>query len=118
MADETPAGTGERKVNRVTVRIYGEEYQMRGDEPPAYMQDLAARVDARMRDIAKSNARLGTPQVAVLAALNTTSELVRLEEQYHRVLALLEREWERRKSEAAVQASARAGSGPRHSGPN
>jgi cell division protein ZapA len=91
---------GERTVHRVTVQIYGEEYQMRGDESPAHMQELAARVDARMREIAKGNPRLGTAQVAVLTALNVMNDLLRLEEQYHRVLALLEREWERRKAEA------------------
>jgi cell division protein ZapA len=101
----------ERRQSRVTVRIHGEEYQMRGDESPAHMQELAARVDARMREISQANPRLGTSQVAVLAALNTVNELVRLEEQYHRVLGLLEREWERRKAEGG-QGPRAAGAGP------
>jgi hypothetical protein len=42
--------------------------------------------------------------VAVLVALNILDDFVRLEEQYHRVLALLEREWERRKAGGGPEA--------------
>ena len=100
--------TGEErgKSNRVVVRIYGEEHRLCGDAPTAYLQELAARVDGRMREIAKGNPRLSTSQVAVLAALTATDELTRLEAQHHRVLAMWEREW--RKLEAA-QPSAGAG---------
>lgn len=107
MAERTPGTTGpgdaERKGNRVVVRIYGQEHRMLGDAPADYMQELAARVDQRMREIAKLNPRLGTAQVGVLAALNTMDDLVRLEAQHQRVLALWEREW--RKVEAAQAAA-------------
>jgi len=103
---------GERKVNRVAVRINGEEYQVRGDEPPQHMQALAARLDTRMRELSRANPRLGTSQVAVLVALNTMNDLVRLEEQYHRVLALLEREWERRKAEGGPSVRPAPSPGP------
>lgn len=115
MADQAPplpgATEGERKGNRVVVRIYGEEHRLFGDAPPAYMQDLAVRVDTRMHEIAKANPRLGTSQVAVLAALNTMDDLVRLEAQHQRVLSLWEREW--RKMEATNQASGAAATKPR-----
>lgn len=85
---------GERnRGNRVSVTIYGQQHRLCGDAPTSYLQDLAARVDARMREIAKANPRLGVAQVAVLAALNTMDDLVRLEAQHQRVLALWEREW-------------------------
>lgn len=93
-------GSAEARTHRVVVEIYGEQYALRGEAEPAYIQDLAARLDARMRDLGKRRARLSPTQVAVLTALNTLDELVRLEGQYHRVLALFEREWERRKAEA------------------
>lgn len=115
MADQAPPlpGTtqGERKGNRVVVCIYGEEHRLCGDAPDAYMQDLAVRVDARMREIAKGNPRLGTAHVAVLAALNTMDDLARLEAQHQRVLSLWEREW--RKMEAGAQAPGAAATRPR-----
>jgi len=108
---QRPAGSdAERnKGNRVVVRIYGEEHRLCGDAPTSYLQDLAVRVDARMREIAKANPRLGTSQVAVLAALNTMDDLVRLEAQHQRVLALWEREW--RKLEQANHAAPGAAPG-------
>lgn len=109
MADQAPplpgATEGDRKGNRVVVRIYGEDHRLCGDAPSTYLQDLAARVDARMREIAGANPRLGTSHVAVLAALNATDDLVRLEAQHERVLALWERELRK------VGAAQAAGSG-------
>lgn len=86
-------------VNHVTVRIAGDEYPLRGEGDTEYLQALASRVDARMRELAKANPQLGLSRIAILCTLNLADELARLEEQYQRVLNLLEREWERRKSE-------------------
>lgn len=104
MAESRTEGApgGERHVNRVTVTIFGEDHRLCGEEPVPYLQELSARVDARMHEIAKANPRLAITEVAVLAALHATSEWMRLEEQYQRVLSLLEREWERRKLETAT----------------
>ncbi len=88
--------------NRVSVEIYGEQYTVRGDADEAYMHDLARRLDQRMRELAARRPQLSTNQLAVLTALNTLDELVRLESQYHRVLALFEREWERRRHEVGA----------------
>ena len=112
MADQLPprpeGGDADRsRGNRVVIRIYGEEHRLCGDAPTSYLQDLATRVDARMREIAKANPRLGTSQVAVLAALNTMDDLARLEAQHQRVLALWEREW--RKLEAAQSTGGTSG---------
>ncbi len=103
MAESRPEGApgGERRINRVTVTIFGENHRLCGEEPAPYLQELAARVDARMHEISKANQRLAITEVAVLAALHATSEWMRLEEQYQRVLSLLEREWERRKLETS-----------------
>ncbi len=105
------AAAADRRLSRITVRIHGEEYQVRGDEAPEHVQVLADRLDARMRELSRANPRLGTSQVAVLVALNTMNDLVRLEDQYHRVLALLEREWERRKTEGPPAGASPGGAG-------
>ncbi|ADU50952.1 protein of unknown function DUF710 [Thermaerobacter marianensis DSM 12885] len=101
MRDVPPAGSrdGEETTHRVTVKIFGEEYVLRGDARPAYMERLADMVDRRMNEIAKRHPRLGITRIAVLAAINLADELSKLEEQYQRVLGMLEREWDRRKRE-------------------
>lgn len=62
---------GEKKS--VEVNIWGQKYNLRGDSDPAYMQDLAAQVDARMREIGKQ----GDPihRVAILTAFILMDDL-------------------------------------------
>lgn len=99
MREATGDGAREVAVNRVTVTIFGEEYALRGDAKPAYMERLAEMVDRRMHEIAKRQPRLGITRIAVLTAINLADELSKLEEQYQRVLSMLEKEWDRRKRE-------------------
>ncbi len=91
------AGTRKRNTLSASVRIFGQEYTLRGEAKPSYMQELAERVDSRMREIARNYPSLDAVQVAVLTAVNLMDEQVRLDEQYRRVLMLLEREWDRRR---------------------
>lgn len=59
----------------VEVEIFGQKYLIKGDGDPAYIRELAAYVDAKMREI-HGRLHLSTPgKVAVLAALNITNEL-------------------------------------------
>jgi len=95
----------QKSEHRAVVQIYGEEYTLRGDAQPGYMEDLANSVDGRMREVAKSHPRLGTAQVAVLVAVNLMDEYVRLDEQYRRILGLLEREWDKRRGELRSEAA-------------
>jgi cell division protein ZapA len=57
----------------VEVSIWGQKYNLRGDSDPEYMQDLAAQVDARMREIGKP----GDPihRVAILTAFILMDDL-------------------------------------------
>ncbi|MDQ7793871.1 MAG: cell division protein ZapA [bacterium] len=85
---------------RVVLSIFGEEYPVRTTTSPEHLQKLARVVDRVMRETAKAHPRLGTNRVAVLAALNIADELVRLQEQYDRLTAMLEDEWGRRQAGA------------------
>lgn len=67
----------EEKKNRVSVRIYHEEYTMCGTAAPAYLEQLAKYVDEKMRQIGEANRRLGTSKVAILTAVNLADELFR-----------------------------------------
>lgn len=70
----------------VTVEIHGQQYPIRSGLDPAYVADLAAYVDAKMRAASRETITGDTLKVAVLAALNIADECfrVRAEEQHRR----------------------------------
>jgi len=80
------------KLNRVTVEIFGEDYVVKGDESPEYIQMLASYVDRRMKMVQKRNASLSTTRIAVLTALNLADELNKLQEDYDELVKKLEEE--------------------------
>ncbi len=86
----------ERKSNnnthRVAVEIFNQEYIVKGNEDPEYIEMLAAYVDRRMRMITQRNHHLSTTKVAVLAALNLADELNKLQEDYDGLIKALEDE--------------------------
>jgi cell division protein ZapA len=60
----------------VEVEIYGSIYKVRGDDPE-HIQELAALVDGKMRQVAQHVRVVDATKVAVLAALNLAEELAK-----------------------------------------
>lgn len=79
-------------VNKVTVSIFNEEYVVKGEENPEYIEMLASYVDRRMKMIYQRNTNLSTVKVAVLTALNLADELNKLQEDYDELIKALEEE--------------------------
>lgn len=86
----------------VKVQIFGQSYSIRGELDEAYVQELAAYVDEKMRTITEATATVDTQKAAVLAALAIADELhaarkersnreEMLREQAERCLTLVER---------------------------
>jgi cell division protein ZapA len=69
----------------IAVEIYDQIYHLRGTDP-AYIQQLAHVVDAKMRAVSALGNTVDSLRVAVLAALNITDELQALR-QRHEALA-------------------------------
>lgn len=69
------------KEQPVTVEIYGQSYNVRGEGDPAYLTELARVVDARMREIAPQVATGDPTRIAILAALNIADEFTRYRQQ-------------------------------------
>lgn len=82
----------EKGVNRAVVQIFGEEYVIKGEADPEYMTMVAAYVDKTMRKIAERNSYLSLGKLGVLAALNLADELSQLQEEYDRLVKLIEEE--------------------------
>ncbi|MGH9703937.1 MAG: cell division protein ZapA [Candidatus Acidiferrales bacterium] len=60
------------------IEIYDQFYNVQADGDEAYLKDLAAFVDGKMRNIAESTRMVDSLRVAVLAALNIADELYAL----------------------------------------
>jgi cell division protein ZapA len=65
----------------VTVEIHGQQYPVRSGLDPAYVSELAAYVDAKMRLAATETPAGDTLKIAVLAALNIADELFRVRDE-------------------------------------
>ena len=62
----------------VTVEIHGQQYPIRSGLDPAYVAELAAYVDEKMRLAARESPSGETLKLAVLAALNIADEYFRI----------------------------------------
>ena len=69
------------KQEPITVEIYGQRYNVRGEGDPAYLTELAQFVDSRMREVASQVSSLDPVKIAILAALNIADELNRTRKQ-------------------------------------
>lgn len=78
------------KPNLIHVEIFGQSYAVRAGADPAYLQEIAAFVDAQMREVGKAAGAVDTVRIAVLAALNIADETFRLRAQARDVEALAE----------------------------
>jgi cell division protein ZapA len=61
------------------VNIMGIDYPIKGDYEPAYIQKIAADLDARMRDVSSQLLSKSLEKTAVITALNLDDELFTLE---------------------------------------
>ena len=65
----------------VHVEIFGQTYTVKAGADPGYVEELAAYVDAQMREVGKTAGAVDSVRVAVLAALNLADECFRLRRQ-------------------------------------
>lgn len=68
------------KKARVTVEIYGQTYTVVGTEPSSHVRYVASLVDERMRGINKHNRHLDSKKIAVLTAVNSVNEYLKMQE--------------------------------------
>jgi cell division protein ZapA len=69
-------------MQSVQVEILGQVYSIKGMEDHAYIRELAAFCDAKMREVQKATGTSDAHRVAILAALTISDELFRLRRQY------------------------------------
>ncbi len=69
-------------MESVQVEIFGQVYSIKGMADHEYIRELAAFVDAKMRDVQKGTGTADPHRVAILTALTISDELYRLREQH------------------------------------
>ncbi len=69
-------------MERVQVEIYGQIYSLKGTDDSARIRELAAYVDANMKEIERGTGTVESLRVAILTALTITDELYRLRMQH------------------------------------
>lgn len=81
--------TMDDKQCKISVEVYGESYALKGNLEAERVKIIAALVDAKMREIAKTNAYLSPTKVAVLAALNIADDYLRLENDFNQLVQMV-----------------------------
>jgi cell division protein ZapA len=66
------------KPNLIHVEIFGQSYAVQAGADPGYLEQVAAHVDAQMREVSRAAGAVDSVRIAVLAALNIADELFRI----------------------------------------
>lgn len=68
------------KKTKMEVRILGKDYVVVGKESDEYIQKVALYIDKKMNEASKTNHKLNTSMIAVLAAINVVDDLFKSNE--------------------------------------
>jgi len=80
----------ENKKTRITVEINRTRYTIVGDESEEHVKEVARLVNDKMEEVRSANQHLDTSRLAVLTALNTMNDYVKLKKEHETLLAMLE----------------------------
>lgn len=75
----------EIKKIRTTVDIYGQQYAIVGTESSSHIRHVASMVNDKMREIGSKNPSLDASKIAVLTALNTMNDYLKLKDSYEKL---------------------------------
>ncbi len=75
----------DEQKTRITVDIYGQTYTIVGTETSSHVRLVASMVDSRMREISARNPYLDSAKIAVLTAVNSVHDYLKLKEQVEQI---------------------------------
>ncbi|WP_239544011.1 cell division protein ZapA [Virgibacillus halotolerans] len=79
----------ENNKKRITVDIQNTSYTIVGTESASHVRLVASLVDQKMKEIKEMNQHLDTKMLAVLTAVNTMNDYLKLKEDYASLLGTL-----------------------------
>ncbi|WP_153122916.1 cell division protein ZapA [Peribacillus tepidiphilus] len=71
----------DKKKNKITVDIYGQQYTIVGEESSSHIRLVASMVDDKMREISAKNPYLDISKLAVLTAVNAVHDYLKIKDQ-------------------------------------
>ncbi|HLR73778.1 MAG TPA: cell division protein ZapA [Virgibacillus sp.] len=80
---------------RITLEIYNQMYTIVGEESESHVRLVASLVDQKMREIKEKNKHLDTTRLAVLTAVNSMNDYLKLKEDYAVLESLIKEEEEK-----------------------
>ncbi|HEY8343732.1 MAG TPA: cell division protein ZapA [Bacillota bacterium] len=82
----------ETKVNRVTVKIMGEDYTIIGPDSPDYIRSMVQFFEDQVRQVQETHgeAKLSKTQLAVLVALQMTDKYQKLSMEHEKMVKLIQ----------------------------
>lgn len=78
--------------NKVLVTIMGQDYVIKGEEQPEYIEELARSVNERMQNLSRMNFNLTPQKIAVFVAVNLADELKKATLAYENLIKIIEDE--------------------------
>lgn len=79
----------DQERTRTTIEIHNKPYTIIGTEPKGHVKLVASLVDQKMKEIQKHNQYLDTASLAVLTAVNTMNDYMKLKEEYASLLGAM-----------------------------
>lgn len=76
----------EKKQTKITVDIFQRPYTIIGKESESHIKLVAELVDQKMREIQSASGHFDTSKLAVLTAVNTMNDYLKLKEDYATLL--------------------------------
>ncbi|WP_226036477.1 cell division protein ZapA [Aquibacillus saliphilus] len=84
---------------RTTVDIYGKSYTIVGNEQAYHVRMVSSLVDQKMREIHDANKSLDTTRLAVLTAVNTMNDYLKLKDEYTELIGSIKKKEEMEKND-------------------
>lgn len=69
---------------RVTIKIMGDEYILRGSSSQEHLERVAEYVDGVMEKLSKNNPQMSKHRLAVLGSINLADEVLRLKDELNK----------------------------------
>lgn len=82
----------ENKRTKITVDIRNRQYTIVGTESEEHVQLVADLVNDKMNAIHQGSKHLDTTKLAVLTAINTMNDYLKLKEEFDELITLIEEE--------------------------
>lgn len=95
MSDFTFVGgftVAQNDKTKITVDIHHQQYTIIGKESANHVQLVASLVDQKMKEMKEHNPQLDTSKLAVLTAVNTMNDYMKLKEDYAALLGSVKKE--------------------------